>query len=467
MGELRENKKRETRQRISNVATELFFARGFDAVTIEEIAAAANVSKMTVSNYLARKEDLMLDREDDLQLVFFREALRARPKGQSPIAALRPLVDRLREQKHPYARIDSQTVGWWRVVAASPTLKARLREIADEAAEGLAIELAGPQPDSLARLAAGMVVLTLAHGAREEAMQRVRARRLGEEGERCVHRIDRSRLRGHSRNGGEREPADFRARLRAHRTRGRVARWNTMRGLKEHPNQEHTLVYDVIIAGAGPVGLFLACELRLAKLSVLVLEQLEDPHSPLKRLPFGLRGLWGPSTERHPVGARILDWTRAQVASMRPDRQSRALQAILRDLIDTRDGATYFAERVWGVSLRYDLGEAHPLVGKSCPDFELEDGTKVGPLLRDGSGLLLDFGRQLQALDGVWGDRVRYVASDAKERLGLRALLVRPDGFVAWASDTTPSPEDVTRAAASWFASREPHAMPGVNKVST
>ena len=57
------------------------------------------------------------------------------------------------------------------------------------------------------------------------------------------------------------------------------------------------MVYDVIIAGAGPVGLFLACELRLAKLSVLVLEQPEDPHSPLKRLPFGLRGLWGPSIE--------------------------------------------------------------------------------------------------------------------------------------------------------------------------
>jgi hypothetical protein len=57
------------------------------------------------------------------------------------------------------------------------------------------------------------------------------------------------------------------------------------------------LIYDVIIAGAGPVGLFLAGELRLAKLSVLVLEQLEDPHSPLKRLPFGMRGLWGPCIE--------------------------------------------------------------------------------------------------------------------------------------------------------------------------
>ncbi len=159
------------------------------------------------------------------------------------------------------------------------------------------------------------------------------------------------------------------------------------------------------------------------------------------------------TTERHPVGARILDWTRAQVASMRPDRQSRALQAILRDLIDTRDGATYFAERVWGVSIRYDLGEQHPLVGRSCPDFELEDGTRLGTLLRDGNGVLLDFGRPaaLRALDGLWGDHVRYVAGDAKDRLGLSALLVRPDGFVAWASDTTPDPGEVTRAAARWF----------------
>src|SRR3569832_469667 len=56
-------------------------------------------------------------------------------------------------------------------------------------------------------------------------------------------------------------------------------------------------VHDVIIAGAGPVGLFLACELRLAKLSVLVLERAEEPASPLMRLPFGMRGLWGPSVE--------------------------------------------------------------------------------------------------------------------------------------------------------------------------
>lgn len=166
MGELRESKKRETRQRISDVATELFFARGFDAVTVEEIAVAAAVSKMTVFNYFPRKEDLFLDREDEVKRLL-REAIVERPKGQSPIGALRRLVDRLCAQKHPFARIDSQTVGWWRVVAASPSLQARLREIADEAVEGLAIELGGAQPDGVSRLVAGMIVLTWRTGYAE------------------------------------------------------------------------------------------------------------------------------------------------------------------------------------------------------------------------------------------------------------------------------------------------------------
>jgi 2-polyprenyl-6-methoxyphenol hydroxylase-like FAD-dependent oxidoreductase len=162
------------------------------------------------------------------------------------------------------------------------------------------------------------------------------------------------------------------------------------------------------------------------------------------------------TAERQPVGARVLDWSRAQVVLMRPSPNSRALEAILRDLMGTRDGATYFAERVWGVSLRYDLGDGHPLVGRSCPDFELADGRRLGTLLRDGSGLLLDFGRKaaLEGLDGLWGDRVTYVGSDVKNSLGLSAVLVRPDGFVAWASDGPPSSGDVKRGAMKWFTSR-------------
>jgi 2-polyprenyl-6-methoxyphenol hydroxylase-like FAD-dependent oxidoreductase len=161
--------------------------------------------------------------------------------------------------------------------------------------------------------------------------------------------------------------------------------------------------------------------------------------------------------ERHPVGAQVLDWSRAQVAIMRPSRSSRALEAIIRDLIDTRDGATYFAERVWGVSLRYDLGGSHPLVGRGAPEFELTDGTKLGERLRTGRGLFLDFDAQspLQALANRWSGRVTYVASDAKDRLGLCALLVRPDGVVAWAAEAAPDPEEASQAASRWFGEPE------------
>ena len=159
------------------------------------------------------------------------------------------------------------------------------------------------------------------------------------------------------------------------------------------------------------------------------------------------------ASERHPVGAQVLDWSRAQVAIMRPTRSSRALEAIIRDLIDTRDGATYFAERVWGVSLRYDLGGAHPLVGRSAPDFELVDGAKIGELLRNGKGLLLDFeaSAPLATLANRWRDRIAYVARDAKDRLGLSAVLVRPDGVVAWAGEADYNLEEGAVAASRWF----------------
>jgi 2-polyprenyl-6-methoxyphenol hydroxylase-like FAD-dependent oxidoreductase len=159
------------------------------------------------------------------------------------------------------------------------------------------------------------------------------------------------------------------------------------------------------------------------------------------------------TAERHPVGMQVLDWSRAQVALMRPSPASRALEATVRDLIDTRDGATYFAERVWGVSIRYDLGASHPVIGRSAPDFEFANGTRLGEHLRNGRGLLLDFwgSASLQALAGRWSDRITYLASDAKDQVGLTAVLVRPDGFVAWAAEGTPNHGEAAQAAARWF----------------
>jgi hypothetical protein len=112
---------------------------------------------------------------------------------------------------------------------------------------------------------------------------------------------------------------------------------------------------------------------------------------------------------------------------------------------------------VWGVSLRYDLCDGHPLVGRSAPDFELVDGTKVGSLLREGKGLFLEFdpGASLQALASRWRERVTYVASDVKERLGLRAALLRPDGFVVWASEAAVRDEELAEALARWFGKPE------------
>jgi hypothetical protein len=138
---------------------------------------------------------------------------------------------------------------------------------------------------------------------------------------------------------------------------------------------------------------------------------------------------------------------------MRPTPSTRALQAIMRDLIATRDGATYFAERVRGVSLRYDLGGSHPLVGRSVPDFEWPDGTTVGERLRTAQGILLDFDARapLQALASHWGDRIDHVAREPKDGLGLSAVLVRPDGFVAWASDGAVDEAEAAQAVARWF----------------
>jgi 2-polyprenyl-6-methoxyphenol hydroxylase-like FAD-dependent oxidoreductase len=163
------------------------------------------------------------------------------------------------------------------------------------------------------------------------------------------------------------------------------------------------------------------------------------------------------SSERQPIGAQVLDWSRAQVAIMRPSRSSRALEAIIRDLIDTRDGATYFAGRVWGVTLDYDPAGNHPLVGRSVPDFELIDGTRIGERLSEGRGLLLDFDSRtsLQALASRWSGRVDYVAADVRDRLGASAVLVRPDGFVAWAANVVADDDGAAASMSLWFGEGE------------
>lgn len=171
-----------------------------------------------------------------------------------------------------------------------------------------------------------------------------------------------------------------------------------------------------------------------------------------ERAPEGLLDSY--YTERYPIGAQVLDWSRAQVAIMKPGPTARALNAIIRDLIDTRDGATYFAGRVWGIYTHYDLVGDHPLVGHSVPNFEFEDGTGIGELMHDGQGILLDFdmNTSLKTLADEYGDSMKYVSGRAKEQSGLSAVLIRPDGFIAWASDSEPDEQSIRQAADLWFA---------------
>lgn len=158
-------------------------------------------------------------------------------------------------------------------------------------------------------------------------------------------------------------------------------------------------------------------------------------------------------SERYPIGAQVLDWSRAQVSIMKPDPHARALNAIIRDLMDTPDGATYIAGRVWGVNTNYNLAGSHPLTGHSVPNFELEDGTKIGELMHDGHGILLDFNHNasIQSLVSEYGDQIKYISDSAKEQLGLSAVLIRPDGIIAWAADNDPDPREIRKAADHWF----------------
>ncbi|WP_460356388.1 FAD-dependent monooxygenase [Actinoallomurus acanthiterrae] len=137
--------------------------------------------------------------------------------------------------------------------------------------------------------------------------------------------------------------------------------------------------------------------------------------------------------ERHPIGAWVLDWTRAQVAVMRGD--ARALRGVVSDFLGTRDGATYYVKRISGLWQRYDLGEGHPLVGATMPDLRLDDGTRLADHTHEGRALLVDLAGddELAALAKPYAGRLKLVRGGS-EGAGVSGLLVRPDGFVAWAS---------------------------------
>ena len=162
---------------------------------------------------------------------------------------------------------------------------------------------------------------------------------------------------------------------------------------------------------------------------------------------------WVPETlldtytaERHPIGAWALKWTRAQVALMGPRRRDRALTSVIADALGGPSGATSLAKKISGVWQRYELPGDHPLIGRSAPDLEFEDGRRLGEYCHDGHALLFTFNgdARIASWGARWGGRLDVITTRLKDASDLTALFVRPDGFVAWATN---GQLDLNRAA--------------------
>ena len=131
---LRERRKQETRQAISDIATVMFVERGFDDVTIAQVADAARVAKMTVTNYFPHKEDLVFDRAEAVER-HLADIIAARAPGESMLAAIR------RDYAQAVARADVtlglSSPGFARMILSSPVLVSRAREMLDQREQAL------------------------------------------------------------------------------------------------------------------------------------------------------------------------------------------------------------------------------------------------------------------------------------------------------------------------------------------
>jgi 3-(3-hydroxy-phenyl)propionate hydroxylase len=170
--------------------------------------------------------------------------------------------------------------------------------------------------------------------------------------------------------------------------------------------------------------------------------------------------------ERHPVGSRVLQNTMAQIALINPDDRHEALRETMTELLGMDEPRRRIAAMLCALDIHYDLGEGHPLLGRRMPDLDVHtaDGpTRVFTLLHDARPVLLNLGEPGGFDISPWANRVRLV--DAKhagvwelpvlgEVAAPPAVLIRPDGYVAWAGDLT-DPE-LPRALATWFGAATP-----------
>jgi len=165
--------------------------------------------------------------------------------------------------------------------------------------------------------------------------------------------------------------------------------------------------------------------------------------------------------ERHPVAARVLRSTMAQVALMRVDDRIEALRATVSELLSMDEPRKRFAAMQSGLDIHYDLGEGHPLLGRRMPDLDLVTANgplRIFTLLHDARPVLLNLGEPGGFGITPWADRVQLIDAKYDGMWELPALgpvtapvavLIRPDGYVAWVGDLTQL--GLADALTTWF----------------
>lgn len=165
--------------------------------------------------------------------------------------------------------------------------------------------------------------------------------------------------------------------------------------------------------------------------------------------------------ERHPVGARVLKTTMAQVALHREDARTLAVRDILGELLKMDEPRKRIAAEMSGLGIHYNLGEGHPLLGRRMPDVELvtdDESVRVFELLHEARPVLLNLGEPGGFDISPWAGRVQLVDAEYAGPWELPALgavpaptavLIRPDGYVAWVGDKTQ--HGLAEALTTWF----------------
>jgi 3-(3-hydroxy-phenyl)propionate hydroxylase len=167
--------------------------------------------------------------------------------------------------------------------------------------------------------------------------------------------------------------------------------------------------------------------------------------------------------DRHPVAARVLRNTMAQVALRRTDARTKALGDIVTELVAMDEPRTRIAAEMSGLDVRYDFGAGHPLLGRRMPDLDVDTARgalRVFTLLHDAKPVLLNLGGSGGFDITPWADRVQSIDAEYAGPWELPAIgavaapsavLIRPDGYVAWVGEQTWM--GLAEALTNWFGS--------------